>query len=200
MPSPLKSSDSLSSDSLSSSFQSALPLLTADESERFHHMPDSRLMLWPELDFLPINDVKYRQSFNKVQDQILNNPNLKACELLWYVSNITQTDKKKGREIFKQLLKQFSDTGIMTTSVNKAILPLSQNLSSVVNGTTPNNMSMESDHHLHKSFSTQGSESSLISTQFITEMKFLGNFPDSQSLVHFIFMAFKLSKLWATAL
>lgn len=88
-------------------------------------MPDSRLMLWPELDFLSINDSKYKQSFNRVQDQILNNPNLKVCELLWYVNNITKTDKKKGREIFKQLLKQFSDTGIMTTSVNKAILPLS---------------------------------------------------------------------------
>lgn len=31
----------------------------------------------------------------------MNNPNIKVSELLWYVNNIIQSDKKKAREIFK---------------------------------------------------------------------------------------------------
>jgi hypothetical protein len=48
--------------------------------------------------------------------------------------------------------------------------------------------------------STQGSESSFMSHHAFSEAKNWGNFPDSQSLVHFMYSAFKLSKTWESYL
>jgi hypothetical protein len=76
-----------------------------EEDEKLYHLPDTNLLLWHDLDFITSNDIKFKQSFTRLQDYMINNPNLKLCEYLWYVNNIIQTDKKRARDIFKQITK-----------------------------------------------------------------------------------------------
>ncbi|CDW74616.1 glucoamylase [Stylonychia lemnae] len=150
-----------------------------EEEEKLYHLPDTHLLLWHDLDFITPHDIKFKQSFTRLQDYMINNPNLRLCEYLW----------------------QFNETGFLPTYASKVISPLITYQSTVLNSSS-HNMSYESNDYggLHKTISTQGSESSLISIQLNAESKYLGNFPESQSLVHFIITAFKLSKQWENIL
>lgn len=78
----------------------------ADEQQILHHLPDTHLLLWPELGFQTLHDLKYKQSFQKLQESInLNMGNLKVYEQFWYINILAQIDNKKAREHFNQILK-----------------------------------------------------------------------------------------------
>jgi hypothetical protein len=74
--------------------------------EEFHHLPDTYLLLWPELGFLNIHDTKFKQSLSKLNEHLVKNDSeLTLYEKLWHINILISTDNKTARVKFGQIIE-----------------------------------------------------------------------------------------------